>query len=209
MPNSLDTLINNNRRWAEKIEQENPDFFEFLAKGQSPEYLWIGCADSRVPSTQITDLPPGSMFVHRNIANVVIHTDTNLLSVVFYAVTVLKVKHIIVCGHYGCGGVQAAMERQSHGFIDNWLMHIKDVYQQHREKLDAISDDQQRARLLVELNVIEQVHNVARISFIQKAWKEGSMMQVHGIVYDVRNGLLQNLNTTLKSVEDLEPVYHV
>jgi carbonic anhydrase len=193
---ALNTLLKKNRKWAEQIECEEPGFFETLSKQQNPEYLWIGCADSRVSADAIVDLPPGEIFVHRNIANVVVHTDLNCLSVIQYAVEILKVKHIIVCGHYGCGGIQAAMEKKNHGLIDNWLRHIRDVYRFHSEQLDAIADPSLRKDRLCELNVIEQVANVCNTSMVQDAWGRGQSLTVHGWIYHLEDGLLQDLNVS-------------
>jgi len=190
---TLKRLFENNREWAKKIQQEQPGFFEQLSEQQNPEYLWIGCADSRVPANEIVDLPPGEVFVHRNIANVVVHTDLNCLSVIQYAVEVLKVKHIIVCGHYGCGGIAAAMEPDSHGLIDNWLRHIRDVYRFHQKQLDAIDDPIQRRERLCELNVIEQVSNVCNFTAVENAWKAGQDLHVHGWIYRLEDGLLRDL----------------
>ena len=190
---SLKHLFDNNVAWADAIKTEDPDFFLKLSKQQAPEYLWIGCSDSRVPANQIVDLPPGEVFVHRNIANVVVHTDLNCLSVIQYAVEVLKVKHIIVCGHYGCGGVEAAMEDMDHGLIDNWLRHIQDVSRinaeeiaglEHREKLDR----------LCELNVVEQVRNIRHTTIVKNAWKHGADLSVHGWIYNIENGILKDLD---------------
>ncbi|MFQ6371029.1 carbonate dehydratase [Shewanella sp. YIC-542] len=192
----LKPLFDNNRRWAERINEEKPHFFEALAKQQTPEFLWIGCADSRVPSNQIIDLMPGEVFVHRNIANLVIHTDLNCLSVIQYAVDVLKVKHIMVVGHYGCGGVKASMSTQRQGLIDNWLGHIRDIYRLHRQELDAL-DEQARYDRLCELNVIEQVANVVSTSIVQDAWERGQELAVHGWLYSIENGLLTDLNVTI------------
>jgi carbonic anhydrase len=194
--NSLETLFDSNRAWAERIEKEQPGFFEQLSRQQTPEYLWIGCADSRVPANQIINLPPGEVFVHRNIANVVVHTDLNCLSVIQYAVAVLKVKHIIVCGHYGCGGVKASMDDASHGLIDNWLRHIRDVYRHHQDALDAIADPEQRADRLCELNVIEQVANVCNTTMVRDAWASGQELAVHGWIYRLEDGLLRDLGVT-------------
>lgn len=193
---TLKPLFESNRSWAEKIEQEQPGFFEQLSKQQEPEYLWIGCADSRVPANEIIDLPPGEVFVHRNIANVVVHTDLNCLSVIQYAVDVLKVKHIIVCGHYGCGGVAASLESESHGLIDNWLRHIRDVYRFHAKELDAITDNVERKDRLCELNVIEQVANVCNTTAVDNAWKRGQQLHVHGWIYRLEDGLLQDMGVT-------------
>lgn len=198
----LKPLFDNNRRWAERINDENPHFFETLAKQQNPEFLWIGCADSRVPSNQIIDLMPGEVFVHRNIANLVIHTDLNCLSVIQYAVDVLKVKHIMVVGHYGCGGVKASMSTQRQGLIDNWLGHIRDIYRLHQQELDSL-DEQARYDRLCELNVMEQVANVVSTSIVQDAWERGQELAVHGWLYSIENGLLTDLNVTIDGQQGL------
>ncbi|ESE41348.1 carbonate dehydratase [Shewanella decolorationis] len=192
----LKPLFDNNRRWAGRISQEHPDFFEQLAKQQNPEYLWIGCSDSRVPSNQIIDLMPGEVFVHRNIANMVIHTDLNCLSVLQYAIDVLKVKHIMVVGHYGCGGVRAAMGNQRLGLIDNWLGHLRDVYRIHHDELIQM-DEAKRFDRLCELNVIEQVSNVTSSTIVQEAWARGQELAVHGWIYGIDNGLLTDLDVTV------------
>lgn len=208
MEKSYKRLLENNKAWATLKKNNDPSFFTELAKGQSPEYLWIGCSDSRVPANMITGTKPGEMFVHRNIANMVVHTDMNLLSVLSYAVEVLKVKHIIVCGHYSCGGVLAAMGSEQFGLIDNWLRHIKDVYRYHHKELDAIKDKDQRARRFVEVNVIEQVHDLGKTSIVQNAWKKKQPLHVHGWVYDVKDGLIKDLNVTFTCPKDLHSVYH-
>lgn len=208
MPN-LNTLFKQNEQWASAMVENDPDYFAKLAKAQTPEFLWIGCADSRVPATQITNMGPGSIFVHRNVANLVIHTDVNMLSAVYYAITALKVKHILVCGHYGCGGVQAAMTNQSHGFIDNWLTHIRDVYEKHSHELDKIEDLKKRSDRLVELNVYEQVHNLAKVSFIQEQWENSRYPYIHGIVYGLETGKLKNLNITINSLKQTKQVFHL
>ncbi|AAN55505.1 carbonate dehydratase [Shewanella oneidensis MR-1] len=192
----LKPLFDNNLRWAGRISQEHPDFFEQLAKQQNPEYLWIGCSDSRVPSNQIIDLMPGEVFVHRNIANMVIHTDLNCLSVLQYAIDVLKVKHIMVVGHYGCGGVRAAMGNQRLGLIDNWLGHLRDVYRLHHDELMQM-DEAKRFDRLCELNVIEQVSNVTSSTIVQEAWARGQELAVHGWIYGIDNGLLTDLDVTV------------
>lgn len=207
MAETIKDLLNGNVSWVNSTLERSPDFFNQLAAGQSPKFLWIGCADSRVPATEITNALPGSIFVQRNIANMVIHTDSNLLSVVNYAVKVLKVKHIIVCGHYGCGGVQAAMSNQNFGFLDNWLMHIKDVYRTHREELDGIQDEQKRFDRYVEKNIIEQVKNLAAISFIQEEWDNGEFPHIHGWVYSLKDGLLKDLEVSVNSNSGLDKVY--
>lgn len=202
-------LLENNKAWAAIHKRKNPDFFDELAQGQNPDYLWIGCSDSRVPANQITGTEPGEIFVHRNIANMVVHSDMNLLSVLSYAVEVLKIKHIIVCGHYGCGGVIAAMNNKQYGLIDNWLRQIKDVYRFHHEELDAIPDEELRARRFVELNVIEQVHHLGKTSIVQNAWNENQSLQVHGWVYDLNDGIIKDLDVTSSCVKDLHSVYHL
>lgn len=189
------------------MNEDFPDFFEQLSQGQSPQFLWIGCSDSRVPSSQITDALPGSIFVHRNIANMVVRTDLNLLSVIYYAVKVLKVKHIIVCGHYGCGGVRAAMSNQQFGFLDNWLSNIKDVYRHNKAELDAIQDPQEKEERYVELNVTEQVTNLSMISFIQEEWQNGEYPYLHGWVYGVKDGLIKDLKITQNSAKNLDDIY--
>ena len=189
--------------WADNLCSEDPGFFDSLAQQQAPEYLWIGCADSRVPANQIVDLPPGTIFVHRNIANVVVHTDLNCLSVLHYAIEVLKINHVIVCGHYGCGGIAASMEREEHGMIDNWLCHIRDVARFHADKLAAVTEEE-REDLLCELNVVEQVKNVCNTSVIQRAWNRGREVYVHGWIYDIKNGILKDLDTRFKSNAQVE-----
>ncbi len=186
-------LFEQNKAWADKVKQNDPDFFSNLADQQHPELLWIGCADSRVPANQITGLPPGEVFVHRNIANVVVHSDLNCLSVIQYAVEVLNVKHIVICGHYGCGGVAASLEDKSHGLIDNWLEHIRNVYRLHAHELDAIADKSDLVSRLCELNVVEQTHNVCNTTIVKDAWNRGQELTVHGIVYSIQNGILKDL----------------
>jgi len=190
---SVEQLFKNNQAWAEKITEENPNFFKQLAQQQTPEYLWIGCSDSRVPANQLLGLMPGEIFVHRNIANQVIHTDLNCLSVIQFAVDVLKVNHIIVCGHYGCGGVLASMSNERLGIIDNWLRHLKDVQRLNINTLKDINNMDDRFAKLCELNVIEQVKNVCNTSILQSAWQEGQTISVHGFIYDIENGLLKDL----------------
>lgn len=202
MSSHLDDLFNKNREWAAKVTAEDPEFFSTLSKQQQPEYLWIGCADSRVPANQIVDLLPGEVFVHRNIANVVVHTDLNCLSVIQFAVDVLKVKHIMVVGHYGCGGIKAAMGTEEHGMIDNWLRHIKDVYRLHREELDAIENEHTRFDRMCELNVVEQVANVCQSSIVQNAWKIGQELHVHGWCYSIDNGHITDLKRTVSSAQE-------
>lgn len=207
MSDSYKELLLGNTEWVESINSEKPDFFETLAKSQSPDYLWIGCADSRVPATQITNTLPGSIFVHRNIANMVNHTDSSMLSVVYYAVKVLKVKHIIVCGHYGCGGVKAALSNEKFGLLDNWLLNIKDVYDIHAEELNSIEDEDKKFDRYVELNVLEQVRNLARISFIQEEWEKGEFPFIHGWVYALHDGFIRDLGFTLNNKESLADIY--
>jgi len=207
MINSYNQLFTNNKRWVENTTKQNPDFFHRLAAGQSPQFLWIGCSDSRVPANEITGMVPGDIFVHRNIANMVIHTDISMLSVLDYAVNVLQVKHIIVCGHYGCGGVNAAMGHKQVGLIDNWLRHIKDVYRLHKDELNAIEDLATRCDRLVELNVQEQVYDLTKTSIVQNAWANGKSLQVHGLVYDVKDGILTDLGLTIENNQDIEDVY--
>jgi len=191
---TLKHLFERNLAWAQAITENDPEYFQNLAAQQSPEFLWIGCSDSRVPANQIINLPPGQVFVHRNIANVVVHTDLNCLSVIHFAVEVLKVKHIIVCGHYGCGGVIAAMEDKDHGLIDNWLRHIRDVDRFNSKKLESLGKHE-RLDALCELNVKEQVTNVCNTPIVQKAWNEGQSLHIHGWIYNIRNGLLKDLVT--------------
>ncbi|MTI38385.1 carbonic anhydrase [Fulvivirga lutimaris] len=207
MSDSHKLLLEGNMKWVENTKKFNPDFFTKLSKSQKPEFLWIGCSDSRVPATEITNTLPGSIFVQRNIANMVVHTDSNLLSVVNYAVKVLKVKHIIVCGHYGCGGVLAAMSNQNFGFLDNWLLHIKDSYRYHQEELDAIKNEEERGERYVELNILEQVRNLAKVSFIQEEWENGDFPIIHGWVYSLKDGLIKDLGYTLNSADQLDSVY--
>lgn len=199
--NKLSHLFDSNQAWAKDIKEKNPDFFSQLSKQQAPEYLWIGCSDSRVPANQIVRLPPGEVFVHRNIANVVVHTDLNCLSVIQYAVDVLKVKHIVVCGHYGCGGIKASLEKNDHGLIDNWLRHVKDVSRFHADKLEGLSPDE-KMDALCELNIVEQVRNVCNTTIVKKAWKAGSELSIHGWIYSVENGILKDLDTCVSSLEE-------
>jgi carbonic anhydrase len=194
---TLSKLLDNNRAWAADRVKRDPTFFTRLARQQAPEFLWIGCADSRVPANEIVGLDPGELFVHRNVANVVVHTDLNCLSVIQFAVDVLQVKHIIVCGHYGCGGIRAAMEKGSHGLIDNWLRHVQDVSRAHEVKLNAIPDFDARVDRLCELNVIDQVQNVARTTIVQDAWRRGHAVQLHGWVYGLKDGLITDLGINL------------
>lgn len=203
------SLLEGNRHWVQQKLKEDPEFFNNLAQGQDPQVLWIGCSDSRVPANEITNTQPGDIFVHRNIANMVVHSDMNMLSVLDYAVSILRVKHVIVCGHYGCGGVEAAMKNKQHGLIDNWLRHLKDVYRYHHVELDKITDETQRARRFVEVNVMEQVFDLSKTSIVQNAWKDKIPLHIHGWVYDIRDGLIKDLKVTFTSPDSLHPVYHL
>ncbi len=193
-------LFDNNKAWADKINQEDPNFFTSLSEQQAPKYLWIGCSDSRVPANELLGMQPGEVFVHRNIANQVIHTDLNCLSVIQYAVEILKVKDIIVCGHYCCGGVGAAFHDENYGLIDNWLRHIQDVYRFHQDKMDSVASEQDKINLLCELNVIEQVANVCNTTVLRKAWKRNQDVTVHGLVYNLHDGILKDLNVSANSI---------
>ncbi|MBC7451188.1 MAG: carbonic anhydrase [Cytophagales bacterium] len=206
MKQSYQSLLDGNKRWALGKVQNDEEYFKRMTVVQTPEYLWIGCSDSRVPETEVTGAEPGRMFVHRNIANMVVHTDLNLLSVVEYAVEVLKVKHIIVCGHYGCGGVIAATKNNSFGYVDNWLRNIKEIYNKNEKELSAIEDQVQRVNRLVELNVIEQVRNLAKTKPVQRAWKNRSL-EIHGWVYGLDTGIIKDLHAVYDEAEDLEPIF--
>jgi carbonic anhydrase len=205
----LTRLLEQNRAWAESITASDPEFFPNLAKQQIPKFLWIGCSDSRVPSTQLVGMVPGEMFVHRNVANVVVHTDFNCLSVMQYAVDVLKVEHIIVCGHHGCGGVKAAMDNLQFGLIDNWLRHVQDVIHQHQASLEKFDDEDKRLNRLCELNVIEQVVNAGRTTIVQSAWERGQELAVHGWIYGLEDGLLRDLGVSIDNAEELQGAYQV
>jgi len=200
---SVEALIQNNRAWSERMTSHQPDYFRRLAKQQSPNFLWIGCADSRVPANEVVGLMPGELFVHRNVANLVYPADLNCLSVVQYAVNVLQVQHIIVCGHYGCGGVKAAMSSQIHGLIDNWLSKIKDTNLHHRTELDSIADAEKKLNRLCELNVIDQVNALARITIIQEAWHRGQALAIHGWIYGLEDGLVNDLNVQVTRLEQV------
>ncbi len=205
----LKHLFDKNKQWADKIKESDPDFFTNLSLQQSPEYLWIGCSDSRVPANEIVDMMPGEIFVHRNIANLVIHTDLNCLSVIQYAVEVLKVKHIIVCGHYGCNGIKAAFDNQEHGLIDNWLRHIKDIYRYHQIKIDELTDENEKNNLLCELNVIEQVVNICQTTIVQGAWKSGQELAVHGWIYGIEDGILKDLNVCTTNLDEISQIHKI
>jgi carbonic anhydrase len=209
MDSIYNSLLEGNRLWVQEKLDDDPEFFHRLAKGQNPQVLWIGCSDSRVPANEITRTQPGDIFVHRNIANMVVHTDMNMLSVLDYAVNVLKVKHVIVCGHYGCGGVKAAMENDQFGLIDNWLRTIKDVYRLHANELDSIEDKEERFRRFVELNIIEQVFDLSKTSIIQNAWRQRNEPKVHGWVYDIRTGIINDLKVSLHSSKELPSIYKI
>lgn len=206
MKKSYETLLSNNKRWALSKIQSDADYFKRMKISQTPEYLWIGCSDSRVPETEVTGTNQGQLFVHRNIANMVVHTDLNLLSVVEYAVEILKVKHIIVCGHYGCGGVAAAMKNDSFGYVDNWLRNIKEVYNKNTEELLVIENEEERTNRLVELNVVEQVRNLAKTKAVQKAWQNREL-EIHGWVYGLDTGIIKDLNSLHDEAEDLENIF--
>ena len=206
MPKLYD-LLKNNVAWSEQMKAEDPHFFERLSTAQSPEYLWIGCADSRVPANEIIGLLPGEVFVHRNISNMVVHTDFNCMSVLEYSVSVLKVKHILVVGHHGCGGIRAAMDGTHHGLIDNWLYSIKNLYYRNKYRVDALASEEERLNFLCELNVIHQVRNVAHTSVIQRAWEQGQQISIHGWIYSLKDGLAKDLGTTIRGAEDLDDEY--
>ncbi|MDB5155720.1 MAG: carbonic anhydrase [Mucilaginibacter sp.] len=206
---SYNALLSGNREWVNKRLKDDPDYFKKLSKGQSPEVLWIGCSDSRVPANEVTNTQPGEVFVHRNIANVCAHSDMNMLSVLDYAVNVLKVKHVIVAGHYGCGGVAAALSNKQFGLIDNWLRHIKDVYRLHSHELDRITDHETKVNRLVELNVVEQAYNLCKTTIIQNAWKERTDLEVHGWIVDINTGLVKDLKVTNNDSQNLGYVYEL
>jgi carbonic anhydrase len=201
---SLTHLFANNRDWAARVRAEQPDFFEKLARQQRPDYLWIGCSDSRVPANDIVGLLPGELFVHRNVANIVVHTDLNCLSVMQFAIDLLKVRHVIVCGHYGCSGVRAALRNERHGLADNWLRHVQDVRQKHQERIAGLADGH---NALCELNVVEQVANVCQTTIVQDAWARGQELHVHGWIYGIHDGLLRDLNTTVAAPDEAPAVY--
>lgn len=207
MEDFYNKIIENNKKWVENKLELDPQYFEKLSKGQKPPLLWIGCADSRVPANEIIGAQPGEVFVHRNIANMVIHTDMSMLSVLDYAVNVLKVKHVIVCGHYGCGGIEAAMTNKSIGLIDNWIRHIKNIYRVHKKELDNIADISERTNRFVELNVIEQVYDLAKTSIVQNAWGTDQDLTIHGWVYGVDNGIVKDLGVNFKNDSQLDEVY--
>ena len=205
----LSKLLDSNRSWAANVKAQDPDFFSKLSRQQTPEYLWIGCSDSRVPANQIVGLLPGEIFVHRNVANVVVHTDFNCLSVIQYAVAVLKVKHIIVCGHYGCGGVQAALGSSQMGLIDNWLRHIKDIIVKYHPDLVTINDPVKRLNRLCELNVIEQVKNICHTTMIQEAWAAGQELSIHGWIYGIEDGLIKDLGVCISKLAEIDTIFRM
>jgi carbonic anhydrase len=205
----IESLFANNIKWAEEIKQNDPEYFSTLAKQQTPEYLWIGCSDSRVPANQLLDLAPGELFVHRNVANLVIHTDLNCLTVLNYAVEFLKVKHVMVTGHYGCGGVKAAMENNKLGLIDYWLRNIRDIYHANQTELDTIANEDLRLRRLCELNVLQQVDNVARCNIVQNAWARGQQLSIHGWAYDIHDGILHKLRDPIDSIDQIPDQYRL
>ncbi|RRV14648.1 carbonate dehydratase [Pseudomonas saudiphocaensis] len=209
MSDDLQQLIENNARWAEAILQEDPNFFSKLAKQQEPEYLWIGCSDARVPANEIVGMLPGDLFVHRNVANVVLHTDLNCLSVIQYAVDVLKVKHILVTGHYGCGGVRAAMRDDQLGLIDGWLRTIRDLYYEYRDHIASFPTEEARVDRMCELNVIQQVANVSHTAIVQNAWHRGQPLSIHGCIYGIKDGIWKDLNVTISGPEQLPPQYRL
>ncbi len=209
MKTTYEKLFEGNKQWVEEMLQADPDFFIKRSKEQKPPVLWIGCSDSRVPANEITKTLPGDIFVHRNIANLVIHTDLSMLSVVDYSVNALEVTDIVVCGHYGCGGVKAALGTKPLGLVENWLRNIRDIYRLHQRELDAIRNLDKKAERLVELNVIEQVFNLSKISIIQQAWAKGQNLTIHGVVYNLENGILSDLNVTMNDKSELPKFYHV
>lgn len=200
-------LLKNNKKWVKEMTDNDPDYFTSLAKGQQPPVLWIGCADSRVPANEITGTHPGELFVHRNIANMVVHTDMNMLSVLDYAVNHLKVKHVIICGHYGCGGVQAAMQNKSLGLINKWIRNIKEVYKDNKTELKKIDDDKKRFDRLVELNVKAQVYDLAKTSIVQQAWKDDAGLEIHGWVYELKDGIIKDLKVSMDSAAHLDDIF--
>lgn len=204
---TLAKLFENNRSWAEQIKARRPDFFEQLARQQAPDYLFIGCSDSRLPPNEVLGLLPGELFVHRNVGNIVVHTDFNCLSVLEYAVAVLGVEHVIICGHYGCGGVEAALGSLELGLIDNWLRHIRDVHERHRPLLEMLPEGAIRRDRLCELNVLEQVRNACNTSIVQAAWRRGKQLSVHGWIYRLMDGLLRDLGVCVNSAEEVHPAY--
>ncbi|PVZ15912.1 MULTISPECIES: carbonate dehydratase [unclassified Pseudomonas] len=205
----LQELLDNNARWAESINERDPEFFAKLARQQTPEFLWIGCSDARVPANEIVGMLPGDLFVHRNVANVVLHTDLNCLSVIQYAVDVLKVKHILVTGHYGCGGVRAAMQDQQFGLIDGWLRSIRDLYYVHRHDVAQLPTEEAQVDRMCELNVIQQVSNVAQTTIVQNAWHRGQALSIHGCIYGIKDGRWKSLDTNISGLDQLPQQYRL
>lgn len=203
----LQKLFENNQAWAEKKVKEDPEIFKRLAQKQTPKYLWIGCSDSRIPANEVLGLQPGEIFVHRNVANLVPHTDINCLSVLQYGIEYLNVEHIIVCGHYGCGGALAAMENGQFGLVDNWLRHLRDVYFREKEELDSLSAPEERSKRFIELNVLYQVMNVCHTTIVQNAWAKGKKLSIHGWVYDISTGLLKDLNCCISALDQIDETY--
>lgn len=206
---TLKSLFENNRRWSRRVSERDPDFFAKLSRQQAPDYLWIGCSDSRVPANEVVDLLPGELFVHRNVANVVVHSDMNCMSVLQFAVEQLGVEHIIVCGHYGCGGVRAALGDRELGLIDNWLRHIKDVYRVNEREMRGIDDPEARVDRLCELNVIAQVRNVCHTTIVQNAWARGQPLAVHGVIYGLSDGRLKDMDVTVDGPGAIDAIYHM
>lgn len=204
---AIEYLLETNRRWADSHLASDPEYFTRTARQQTPEYMWIGCSDSRVPANQIVGLSPGRVFVHRNIANLVVHSDMNCLSVLQYAVDVLHIRDVIVCGHYGCGGVQAAMSGNSYGLIDNWLRYIKDVYTDHSSELEMIADREERINRLCEINVVQQVANLCYTNIVQEAWRRGQSLTVHGLIYDLHTGLIRNMGVSIEQPGQIKALY--
>jgi len=209
MSEKIAQLIENNRQWAARFEKNNPGIFNKLAKQQNPGYLWIGCSDSRVPANTIVGLQPGEIFVHRNVANLVNHSDLNVLSVLEYAVKILKVKDIILCGHYGCSGVKAALEQKEHGIVDNWLRSIKDIYRSNRKLFHEALTKKEELDLLCEMNVVEQVRNICHTSIVQNAWSSGQEVAVHGVIYGIEDGIIKDLNISTRSTDEIEEIYQL
>lgn len=205
----LSTLIQNNKKWAQNLTLNNPQYFKTLSQQQNPEYLWIGCSDSRIPPNEIVGLNPGELFVHRNVANLILHTDMNCMSVVQFAVEVLKVKHIIVCGHYGCGGVRTAMENHQHGLIDHWLRHIKDLYKAKQDELDIIENKTARQDRLCEINAIEQAYNLSYTQFVQNAWDRGQELNIHTWIYGLEDGLVKDLGVSFSDSKHIPELFRL
>lgn len=203
----LEEIFEKNRKWAEKILSEDPHFFDKLQQQQNPEYFWVGCSDSRVPASEIMNLLPGDVFVQRNVANQVVHSDMNCLTATQFAVDVLKVRHVIVCGHYSCGGIKAAFGRERHGLVDNWLLHVRDIIKKHSKSLEKIKDDEEKLDRICELNVIEQVVNICNTTTMEDAWARKQDIKVHGLIYSIKDGRLRNLNMSISSLDEIETQY--